>query len=122
MMWIGFVGGPASSDQTIIDSQSKAKMVVVSWYGEELHGSPMANGERFDKRDPTTVAHKELPFGTLVELTNPETGQTLTVEVRDRGPFARGRTFDLSEAGAEKLGFKDKGVTSLESRVVLQPD
>lgn len=88
------------------------KVVTVSWYGAES-GETMASGEAFDPGCSMTVAHKSLPFGTWVIFRNPDNGRVILAQVQDRGPFNR-RDFDLSEAGAEALDFKDQGVTELE--------
>jgi len=77
-----------------------------SWY---KHGRVTANGERYDPMG-LTVAHKTLPFGTIVRFTNPENGRSVTVRVNDRGPYIRGRDFDLSQGSARALGFESKGV------------
>lgn len=92
----------------------QAKTVHASWYGPGLEGNKMANGERFDPSSETTVAHKTLPLGTWVLLYNPENSKTAIAEVRDRGPFIKGRSLDVSEALAEKLGFKEQGVAPLK--------
>ena len=72
--------------------------------------------------DATIAAHLSLPFGTEVELTNPENGRTHVVTVLDRGPCHGSREFDISEAAAIKLGFKDEGVASLEYRIIKLGD
>ncbi len=87
--------------------------IVASWYGEDFRGKEMANGDNFNPSDPTTAAHKEWPFGTKLKVTNPKNGRSLTVIVKDRGPFIKGRGLDLSEAGAQKLGYKKEGITTL---------
>ncbi len=94
------------------------KITVASWYGPGFHGRPMANGRRFDMHDPTTVAHKELPLGTRVELTNIQNGRSLVATVRDRGPYVHGREFDVSLAGAQKLGFEKKGTATVAYRIL----
>lgn len=78
----------------------------------------MANGKPFDMNDPTTVAHKNLPFGTKLRLTNTKNGKTQLVVVRDRGPYAKGRCIDVSKAGAARLGFQGAGVTVLQVQVL----
>lgn len=87
---------------------------VASWY---RHGRTTANGERFDPNG-LTVAHKSLPFNTLVRFTNPETGVTITTRVNDRGPYIRGREFDLSMRSAQILGFQEKGVVRLNVEII----
>lgn len=94
----------------------QVQTVVSSWYGGQFHGKPMANGERFDKRQ-LIVAHRQLPFGTVVILTNPTNGRSVKAIIKDRGPFIENRQLDVSEKVAEELGFKDKGVTTLVMEV-----
>ncbi|OPY11024.1 MAG: RlpA-like protein precursor [Syntrophaceae bacterium PtaB.Bin038] len=83
--------------------------VVASWYGKEYHGRPMANGKTYNMY-ANTIAHRTLPFGTRVELTNPETGQIVRAVVTDRGPLIDGRDVDLSYGIAKKLSMVEKGV------------
>ena len=83
--------------------------VVASWYGQEYHGRPMANGKIYNMY-ASTIAHRTLPLGTKVELTNPETGQIVRAVVTDRGPFIDGRDVDLSYGIAKKLNMVEKGV------------
>jgi rare lipoprotein A len=74
-----------------------------SYYGAGLHGRRTASGERFDRRR-LTAAHPRLPLGTRVVVTNLENGRRVEVEVNDRGPHAKGRAIDLSEAAARRIG------------------
>jgi rare lipoprotein A len=83
--------------------------VVASWYGKEYHGRPMANGKIYNMY-ASTIAHRTLPLGTKVELTNPDTGQIVRAVVTDRGPFIDGRDVDLSYGIAKKLNMVEKGV------------
>ena len=76
---------------------------VASWYGPGFHGKKTANGERFNPYD-LTAAHKTLPFGTKVRVTNEQTGKSVVVRINDRGPYAHGRVIDLSKAAAEAVG------------------
>ena len=92
--------------------------MVTSWYGKELQGSRMANGKIFRAEDPTIAAHKGLPLGTEIILTNPENGRHCKVKTQDRGPFVAGRDLDISEAAAETLGMKDCGVKTLLAKIV----
>ena len=73
-------------------------------YGNGFAGRKTASGERFD---PTalTMAHRTLPFGSKVRVTNTKNGQTVVVTITDRGPFVPGRVIDLTPAGAQALGF-----------------
>jgi rare lipoprotein A len=92
-----------------------------SWYGKKFHGRQMADGGRFDMHDATIVAHKKLPFGTRLWLTNQKTGRSIEVVVRDRGPYVSGRSLDLSLAAAEKLGFRHEGHALLTVNYVVVP-
>jgi rare lipoprotein A len=87
-------------------------LVTASWYGANHHGQTMANGQRFNMY-ADTAAHRTLPFGTRLDLTNPANGRTATVEITDRGPFIQGRNLDVSYGVAKKLGMVDAGVVKL---------
>jgi len=80
-----------------------------SWYGPDFHGKTTANGERYNMLQ-LTAAHKELPFNTLVRVTNLSNGRTAMVRINDRGPFLKGRILDLSYAAARALGANGPGV------------
>ena len=79
-----------------------------SWYGPGFHGRTTANGEKFNQ-NAMTAAHKKLPFGTKIKVTNQINGKSLVLRVNDRGPFAKGRILDASKAAAAKLGFQSRG-------------
>lgn len=81
----------------------------VSWYGPGFHGRPTASGEIFDAND-LTMAHRSLPLGSKVRVTNLDNGRSVVLRVNDRGPYVRGRIADLSRAAAARLGFVDDGV------------
>jgi rare lipoprotein A len=87
---------------------------VASFYSE---GSKTANGEAFDPRE-LTAAHRSLPFGTRLRVTNVATGQSVTVRVNDRGPFVAGRDVDVSHSAAEALGIVGDGVAKVRMDVV----
>jgi rare lipoprotein A len=89
---------------------------VVSWY---RHGSVTANGERYNPM-ALTVAHRTLPFNTWVRFTNPETGVDVVARVNDRGPFVRGREFDLSMGTARSLGIIDRGIANVIIEIVQE--
>jgi len=74
-----------------------------SWYGPGFHGRKTANGERFNTH-AMTAAHRSLPFGTRVKVTNHRTGNSVVVRINDRGPFVGGRIIDLSQASARAIG------------------
>lgn len=85
-----------------------------SWY---RHGKITANGERFNSLG-LTAAHRSLPFGTVVRFTNPENGNSVTVRINDRGPYIRGRHFDLSLGSARVLGMEREGVRILVAEIM----
>jgi len=82
---------------------------IASWYGDKFHGKPTATGEIYNKND-MTAAHKTLPLNSMLYVTNVETGQSIMVRLNDRGPFVGDRIIDLSEAAANALGTKGKGL------------
>lgn len=88
-----------------------------SYYGRKFQGRKMANGEPY-RRNKMTAAHKTLPFGTRVEVTNLQNKKKVKVEITDRGPFIRGRIIDLSEAAARRLNFIDAGVVPVKMKVI----
>ncbi|OBV12327.1 Rare lipoprotein A [Erythrobacter dokdonensis DSW-74] len=81
---------------------------TASYYGRKFHGRRTASGETFDM-GAMTAAHRTLPFGSLVRVTNPANGRSVTVRINDRGPFSRGRVIDVSRAAAEELGLITRG-------------
>lgn len=85
------------------------QMGEASWYGPAHAGNHTANGEIFDP-EALTAAHRKLPFGTIVTVENPSTGQSVDVRINDRGPFVDGRIIDLSHAAARRIGLEKQGV------------
>lgn len=80
---------------------STANAEIASWYGPGFHGKRTANGERFN-RHGYTAAHPNLPFGSIVRVCRKS--NCVNVRINDRGPFIKGRSIDLSEAAAKKIG------------------
>lgn len=91
-----------------------------SWYGAPHHGRPTASGEVYDMNQ-LTAAHRTLPFGTRVLVTNRDTSQSAEVRVNDRGPFVEGRILDVSYAAARQLGAIGAGVFPVRLRVISLP-
>ena len=81
----------------------------VSHYGYSLHGSKTATGGRFDQW-AMTAAHKTLPFGTMVKVTNIKNNKSVVVKITDRGPYIKGRTLDLSRGAFRKIATEKQGV------------
>jgi rare lipoprotein A len=103
---IGLVAVPARAD---FIGQMPRKTVVASWYGEQFSGRKTASGDRFDPKR-LTAAHKTLPLGTRVRVTNPRTGASVVVKINDRGPYVGRREIDLSHAAAREVGILNRGV------------
>ena len=94
---------------------------LASWYGPGFHGKLTASGKAFDQHDHT-AAHKTLPLGTRVRVTNIANGQSTEVTIIDRGPYAAGRIIDLSSAAAEELGMKAKGTIRVRLEIIEDAD
>lgn len=80
-----------------------------SWVARSLRGQRTASGAPYDPH-AMTAAHRTLPFGTQVRVTRTDTGRSALVTITDRGPWVRGRVIDVSEAAAEQLGFRGRGI------------
>lgn len=93
---------------------------VASWYGSDFHGRPTSNGEVYDK-EKLTCAHRSYPFGTYLLVRNIDNGSSVVVRVNDRGPFAKNRIIDLSEAAARVIGMIPTG-TARVSLTVIPPE
>ncbi|HEY3742011.1 MAG TPA: septal ring lytic transglycosylase RlpA family protein [Bryobacteraceae bacterium] len=93
---------------------------IASWYGEPYHGRKTASGEVYDM-NRWTAAHRTLPFGTWIEVTNLSNAQRVSVRVNDRGPFVRGRIIDLSRAAATQIGMIGPGTARVRLKVIKAP-
>ena len=91
----------------------QAEQGVASFYAEKYHGRKTASGERYNMHE-LTAAHRRLPFGAKVRVTNLNNNQSVIVRINDRGPFVRGRVIDLSLAAARKLDMVRSGVARVE--------
>ena len=90
---------------------------LASYYGRRFHGRRTANGERFDMYD-FTAAHRALPLGSVIRVTNVSNGRSVRVRVNDRGPYIRGRVLDLSYAAAYRLGMVRSGLARVTIEIV----
>lgn len=124
--WLGgsivlaLVGGDANlSSCRGFGSGSEVQVGLASWYGSPFDGRTTASGETFDK-DALTAAHRTLPFGTLVRVTNRQNGRSVEVVINDRGPYSDRRIIDLSEAAARLIGMLEGGVAQVEIVVLRQ--
>lgn len=104
-------------EQTAAQAAGYEQTGRISYYADKFHGRKTASGARFDK-NAMTAAHRSLPFGTKVEVTNLANGKSVTVEVNDRGPYSDDRILDVSPAAARKLGMMGTGTAN--AKVVVQ--
>jgi rare lipoprotein A len=98
----------ARKNTTQPSSPKHALRGEASWYGPGFHGKKTASGEIYDQTK-FTAAHKTLPLGSRARVTNVKNGNSVEVEINDRGPFVEGRILDLSRAAARALGFIESG-------------
>lgn len=103
---------PPSAPQETVLGQGSA-----SYYAAKFNGRRTASGERFDNA-AMTAAHRTLPFGSRVRVTNPANGRSVVVRINDRGPFTRGRVIDVSRAAAEELGMVARGHANVELALI----
>lgn len=97
--------------------QGHAVSGIASWYGPGFHGKRTASGERFNQ-DAMTAAHRTLPFGTIVRVTNQQNNRTVEVRINDRGPFVKGRVIDLSREAARQLDMLVAGIVPCQVDIV----
>ncbi len=90
---------------------------IASYYGDEFHGRKTASGELYNKWD-YTCAHRKLPFGVKLKVTNLENRKSVMVRVNDRGPFVKGRIIDLSYAAARKIDMIQDGTVMVKVEIV----
>jgi rare lipoprotein A len=93
---------------------------VASYYHDSLHGNKTASGKVYNK-NKLSAAHKTLPLGTRVRVTEPKSGRSVVLEVNDRGPFVKGRIIDLSRRAATELGMLKKGLAKVKVEIVSLP-
>ena len=109
---------PARTAKHILSATKSAAKTssysVASFYKDDTE---TASGEKFDP-DQLTAAHRTLPFGTRLRVTNVETGRSVTVRINDRGPYIPGRSVDLSYSAADTIGMVERGVTKVKVEVV----
>ncbi|MGY4815163.1 septal ring lytic transglycosylase RlpA family protein [Pseudomonas chlororaphis subsp. piscium] len=108
------LAGCASHD---IDPRGYDKTGVASYYGAKHHGKRTASGEPFNQHG-MTAAHRELPFGTRVKVTNLKNDKSVVVRINDRGPHTRGRLIDLSRAAAQQLGMIRSGTAKVRVQAI----
>lgn len=90
---------------------------TASWYGDKFHGKMTASGQKHNKHK-LTAAHRTLPFGTKVRVTNKKSKKSVVVTVNDRGPFVKNRVMDLSKAAFKKIASLKEGVIEIGYEVI----
>ncbi len=100
-------------EKSISNATQRIFRGLASWYGPGFHNKKTANGEKFNKY-LLTAAHRSLPFGTLVRVTNTNNGNSVIVRINDRGPYIRDRIIDLSKAAAQALEMQTHGLALVE--------
>ena len=92
---------------------------IASWYGDDFHNKRTANGETYDMR-AITAAHRTLPLPSIVKVTNLENGRSIIARVNDRGPYVKNRIIDVSQKGAELLGYRNKGTARVRVEILAK--
>lgn len=105
------------AQQVVAQAVKVGSRGMASWYGPGFNGRRSANGERYNQNG-LTAAHRSLPFGTKVKVTNVRTGRSVVVRITDRGPHVRGRIIDLSAAAARIVGVMQSGVAPVQLEVL----
>ena len=100
-----------------VDKMHQSNRGVASWYGNEFHNRKTASGVRFNTHE-MMAAHRTLPFGTRVRVTNLANNRSCVVQITDRGPFSHHRLIDLSYAAAEKIGMTETGTAKVELHIL----
>ena len=90
---------------------------IASWYGDDFHDKRTANGETYNMR-AITAAHRTLPLPSIVKVTNLENGKSIIARVNDRGPYVKNRIIDVSQKGAELLGYKNQGTAKVKVEIL----
>ncbi|MBV8626907.1 MAG: septal ring lytic transglycosylase RlpA family protein [Paraburkholderia sp.] len=118
-------GGPLANAEPLSDNSADIsgfrETGRASWYGRFFHGRRTANGERYDMH-ALTAAHKTLPLGSYVRVTNPDTSRSVVVRINDRGPYVRSRVIDLSYAAAKALGMQRLGTARVKIEGLSQQE
>jgi rare lipoprotein A len=113
-------GPPASSVPSATLQTAASETGIASWYGHPYHGRAAANGEIYDM-EKLTAAHRTLPFGTSVRVTNLTNSKWVDVRITDRGPFIDGRIIDLSHAAAQAIDMVGPGIAQVRVDILSAP-
>ena len=113
--------GMSRKEIEAIRNHPEVQIGIASYYGKKFHRKLTANGQRFNMYK-VSAAHKTLPLGTRVKVTNLNNGKSIRLTINDRGPFKKGRILDLSYKAAQKLGFVNEGTTKVRIDVIKLGD
>ncbi len=128
-LWLGIIGAAVLVTSVWVFQATRFDETgIASWYGPGFNGNLTANGEVYDMYE-VSAAHKSLPFGSIVRVTDLETGESLVVRINDRGPFVDGRIIDLSYGAARLIGLSGetprhngRGITKVGIKVLVKGD
>jgi len=113
--------GMSRKEIEAIRNHPEVQIGIASYYGKEFHRKLTANGQKFNMYK-VSAAHKTLPLGTRVKVTNLNNGKSIRLTINDRGPFKKGRILDLSYKAAQKLGFVNEGTTKVRIDIIKLGD
>jgi len=107
-----FLQGQAKQSGPSNEPDSVSKTVLATYYHRKFEGRRTTSGAKY-RAKKFTAAHRTLPFGTMIKVTNPDNGKSVTVKVNDRGPFSKRLAIDLSESAAKEIGIYHKGIAKV---------
>lgn len=102
-----------------VQQDSVRKTVLATYYHRKFEGRRTSSGARYRAKN-YTAAHRSLPFGTLVTVTNPSNGKAVVVKINDRGPFSKKLAIDISESAAKKIGIYRKGIAKVKLSYTIE--
>ncbi len=117
---VAMLASTACTRALVTPEPGKPQTGIASWYGPGFHGRLTSNGERYNQHG-TTAAHRTLPFGTRVLVTNLANGSSVEVRINDRGPFVDDRVIDLSRWAAERIDMVGSGTAPVRLDIVARP-
>lgn len=107
-----FLQGKAKQSGPSNEPDSVSKTVLATYYHRKFEGRRTTSGAKY-RAKKFTAAHRTLPFGTMIKVTNPDNGKSVTVKVNDRGPFSKRLAIDPSESAAKEIGIYHKGIAKV---------
>jgi len=114
-----FLHSSAQKTYSSNEPDSISKTVYATYYHRKFEGHRTTSGTRY-RAKKLTAAHRTLPLGTMVKVTNPENGKTVVVKINDRGPFVKKLAIDLSEKAAKEIGIFRKGIAKVKLSYTLE--